>query len=128
MAKCDVSKGKLASNQERGEVVRNAFTLAAAALATCGVVSAPAGIASADTSAAATIAQLESQGYTVNVDRVGSGPIDKCTVTSVRNPNTQTQLIRVGGRGPNGQRELGESVLVPVIISQTVQVSLYCAR
>jgi hypothetical protein len=100
--------------------MRMALILAAAALAT-GVSAAPASIASADNGAQATISQLEAQGYTVNIDRIGSAPLDKCVVTSVRNPNTNTQLVRVGGRGP------GPSVLVPVIISRTVQVSLDCS-
>ena len=90
----------------------------AAAAATGGVILAPAGIASADNSAQATINQLESQGYTVNVDRVGSGPLNSCQVTSVRNPNTSVYWIRTGQR---------PSVLLPVVQSRTVQVSLYCA-
>jgi hypothetical protein len=101
--------------------MRMALTLAAAGMAAFGALVAPAGVASADSSAQNTISQLESQGYTVNIDRVGSGPLNECTVTSVRNPNTITQFVRVGGRGP------GPSVLVPVIVSRTVQVSLYCA-
>jgi len=99
--------------------MRAAFTLAAAAVT--GVLAAPAGLASADSSALSTITHWEQQGYTVNIDRVGSGPLDSCVVTSVRNPNTITQLIRENTRGP------GPSFLVPVIISRTVQVSLYCA-
>jgi hypothetical protein len=101
--------------------MRTALTLAAAAVATCGLAAAPAGFAAAD-SALATIGSLEAQGYTVNIDRVGSGPLDKCIVTSVRNPNTITRLVRVGG-----SREGDRSFLVPVIVSKTVQVSLYCA-
>lgn len=96
------------------------LTLTAGALASCGVVVTPAGFAAAD-SAQATINQLQSQGYTVNIDKVGSGPLDKCVVTSVRNPNTQSYFVRTGGRGG------GPSYLVPVITSKTVQVSLYCA-
>ena len=100
--------------------MRKPLTLAAAAVATCGVVAAPAGFASAN-SAQDTINQLQSQGYTVNIDRVGSGPIENCVVTSVRNPNTITRLERIGGRGP------GPSTLVPIIVSKTIQVSLFCA-
>ena len=95
------------------------LTLAATAVATAaGLASVlgPAGTASADQSPEQTISQLESQGYTVNIDRVGSG--SKCVVTSVRNPNTNSYWIREGSH---------PSVLVPVIISRTVQVSLYCA-
>jgi hypothetical protein len=103
-----------------GGVVRMALTLAAATAAACGVVLAPAGAASADQSAQETIGQLESQGYQVNIDRVGSGPLNTCVVTSVRNPYTNTQWIRVGG----GRNQ--EGVLVPFVVSRTVQVSLYC--
>lgn len=99
--------------------MRKALVLAAAAVATCGVLAAPAGSAAADNGALQTIAQWEADGYQVNIDRVGSGPIEDCIVTSVRNPNTITQLIRVD----RGRRD---DVLVPVIISRTVQVSLYC--
>jgi hypothetical protein len=100
--------------------MRAALILAAAAAVT-GVLAAPAALASGDSDAQSVITHWEQQGYTVNIDRVGTGPLDKCVVTSVRNPNTQTQLIRENSRGP------GPSFLVPVIISRTVQVSLYCA-
>lgn len=72
----------------------------------------------ADTGAAGTIAQLQSQGYTVNIDRVGSGPLSACTVTDVRNPNTITRTIR----GPQS----GHGQLVTITVSKTVQVSLHC--
>jgi hypothetical protein len=110
--------------------MRAAFTLAAAA-AVMGALAAPAGSASGapngsgsgdpNGSVQNTINYWEQQGYTVNIDRVGSGPLNSCVVTSVRNPNTITQLYRENGRGP------GPSFLVPVIISRTVQVSLFCA-
>ena len=101
--------------------MRKALTLAAAAVATCGVLAAPAGLASADSDAQSTINYWENQGYQVNIDRVGSGPINECVVTGVRNPQTITRLVRVNGRGP------GRSVLVPVIVSKTISVSLNCA-
>jgi hypothetical protein len=101
--------------------VRAALTLAAAALATGLAVAAPAGFASADDSALNTINYWEQQGYQVNIDRVGSGPLNECVVTSVRNPNTITRLVRVGGLHDDAP-----SYLVPVIVSRTVQVSLYC--
>jgi hypothetical protein len=105
--------------------MRMALTLAAAALGAGGILTAPAGTASAQTSAADTISQLESQGYTVNIDRVGSAPLDRCVVTSVRNPNTLTQTIRENDRtGPDGRNH---SDLVTIVVSRTVQVSLYCA-
>jgi hypothetical protein len=104
--------------------MRMALTLAATALAVCGAL-ATAATASAKGNAAATIDQWEANGYQVNIDRVGSGPLSACVVTSVRNPNTITQLVRIdrGGRGPDGR---GSSVLVPVVVNRTVQVSLDC--
>lgn len=103
--------------------MHTALTLAATLAATAGVLAAPAGLASAD-SAQGTITYWQQQGYQVNIDRVGSGPLEDCVVTSVRNPNTITRLVRVGGKGP-GPRP---SILVPVIVSRTVQVSLDCSR
>jgi len=47
-----------------------------------------------DRGAVGTIGDLQNQRYTVNIDRVGSGPLDQCTVTSVRNPNTATRAVR----------------------------------
>ncbi|MGE5693687.1 MAG: hypothetical protein ACM4D3_00140 [Candidatus Sericytochromatia bacterium] len=102
--------------------MRAALTLAAAATAMGVVAAAPAGVAAADNSAQNTINYWEQQGYQVNIDRVGSGPINECVVTSVRNPNTITRLVRVGGKHD------GPSYLVPVIVSRTVQVSLDCSR
>lgn len=101
--------------------MQKALTLATAALTAGGVMAAPAGFASAD-SPLETIGLLEAEGYTVIIDRVGSGLIEDCVVISVRNPNTITRFVRVGGRG--GGR--GDSVLVPVIVSKTIQVSLDC--
>ena len=99
--------------------MRTALTLATAAAA---VLAAPAGLASADQGALNTITYWQQQGYQVNIDRVGSGPLQSCVVTSVRNPNTQTQLVRVGGRDNR------PTFLVPVITSRTVQLSLLCAN
>ena len=87
-----------------------------------GVLGAPAGSASADQGALNTITYWQQQGYQVNLDRVGSGPLQSCVVTSVRNPNTQSYLVRVGGRDDR------PTFLVPVILSRTVQVSLNCAN
>ena len=97
--------------------------LAAMTLAACGVIAAPAGIASAGQSAQDTINQLESQGYTVTIDRIGSGPLSACTVTDVRNPQTVSQLLPAYGPvNRNG------SFLIPVIQSKTISVSLDCTR
>jgi hypothetical protein len=100
--------------------MRSPLALVAAAAALGGALLAPAGLASADDSAQNTINYWENQGYKVNIDRVGSAPIQQCVVTGVRNPNTITRLVRVNGNGP------GRSYLVPVIVSKTVNVSLNC--
>ncbi len=86
----------------------------------------PAAPAHADQTAADTIAQLESQGYHVNVDRVGTRPLDECVVTSVRNPQTQTTFIRdyYGPRDEHGNRK---SRLVEVVTGRSISVSLDCS-
>jgi hypothetical protein len=68
-----------------------------------------------DTGAKATISQLQSEGYTVRIDRVGTGPLDRCSVTDIRNPNTINQWDRDGGH------------VTTVLISKTIEVSLDCA-
>ena len=65
---------------------------------------------------------MGSPGYQVNMSRVGSGPIENCVVRRVRNPNTITQTVRTGEPIDDTP-----STLVPIIISRTVQISLYCA-
>ena len=68
-------------------------------------------------SAQDTIALLQSQGYTVKIDRVGSGPLSACKVTDVRNPQTFTRTNRTG---------TGAGDLVTIIVSKTISVSLDC--
>ena len=72
-------------------------------------------------SAIVTIGQLEAEGFHVNVDRVGSAPLDQCVVTSVRNPQEQTRLIRVDGPGNRDQ-------VIRVVVRRTITVSLDCSR
>ncbi len=100
-------------------------TLATSVASVCGSVAAPA-VAHADQSAQETIAQLESEGYTVNVDRVGSGRIEDCVVTSVRNPQDQTRTIRdyYGRRDENGNRKYR---IVEIVVSRSISVSLDCS-
>ena len=100
------------------------LTLIALAAAACGLILAPAGLASAADSAAVTIGVLEAQGFDVKVDRVGSAPLEDCVVTSVRNPSERTEIVPViGGRNRNRDRDF-----VPVIVARTVSVSLDCSR
>ena len=71
----------------------------------------------ADTGATDTIAELEKQGYNVQVDRVGSGAFSACKVTNVRNPMTTTRTDR-SSPGANG--------LETITINKTINVSLDC--
>ena len=69
--------------------MRKMWTLAAAAAGVCAAIAVPAGIASAEKrSAQATISRLQDEGYTVNIDRIGTAPMSECVVTNVRNPQS----------------------------------------
>jgi hypothetical protein len=100
------------------------YAILAAVAAACGVLAGPAGTAWADESAQDTIARLQKEGYSVNVDKIGTGPMSSCVVTSVRNPQTVTQWMPYVGPG------LGDNstFLVPVVTSQTISVSLNCSQ
>lgn len=104
--------------------MRKAWALAAV-VAACGAMAGPVGTASADDSAQTTISQLQQQGYTVNIDRVGTAPIEQCVVTSVRNPQTITRWLPYTGPG-RGKYEGSGGFLIPVVTSQTISVSLDC--
>jgi hypothetical protein len=82
---------------------------------------APAGLAAADT-AQETINRLQSEGYVVTIDKLGTAPMDECSVTSVRNPQQTTQLVP--WVGPGLGRNNG-SILLPQT-SRTISVSLDC--
>lgn len=108
--------------------MRPSSTLASFAMSVavmCSVILAPAGPAGAVTNAASTIAGLEGQGYDVNIDRIGSGPMDECVVTSVRNPHTITRVIKdyYGPRDKNGKRRYR---LITIIVRKTINLSLDC--
>jgi hypothetical protein len=97
------------------------LTLIGLAAAACGLILAPAGIASAE-SAAVTIGELEAQGFDVKIDRFGSAPLSECEVTNVRNPRERTELVPVIGGRDRG------SDFVPVVVDRTVTVTLDCSR
>ena len=84
---------------------------------------APAAFASADT-AQETINRLQSEGYVVTVDKLGTGPMSECMVTSVRNPQQTTQLVPFVGPGLGRNNN---SILLPQT-SKTITVSLDCSR
>ncbi|MGV9800303.1 hypothetical protein ACWDTP_19875 [Mycobacterium sp. NPDC003449] len=104
--------------------MRGKWALVGMAAAVCGVIGAPAGLASAEETAQQVISRLQSEGYTVHIDKVGTAPLDQCTVTSVRNPQKFTQWVPYTGPGRGGD----DRALVQVVTSQTVSVSLNCQR
>lgn len=103
--------------------MRTNWTLAAVAAAVFGVIAAPAGLASAEESAQEVISRLQDEGYTVNIDRVGSGPMSDCVVTNVRNPQQVTQWVPYIGPGRDG-----DNALVLQVIAQSISVTLDCSR
>jgi hypothetical protein len=105
--------------------MRPSLILATFATSVAAALLGPVATAHAAESAQETIAGLQASGYTVNVDRVGSRPIDECVVTGVRNPQTVTRYVReYDGRGPDGRADYD---LVPVITSKSISVSLNCS-
>ncbi|MFV9633130.1 hypothetical protein ABQF33_19405 [Mycolicibacterium sp. XJ2] len=96
----------------------------AATAAAAGAILVTAGVAAAQPvqpgDAPRTIAELEDQGYDVVIDRVGSGPINECIVTSVRNPQEVTQTFAVG-KGEDRE-------FITVVVSRSITVSLNCSR
>jgi hypothetical protein len=103
--------------------MRKELMLAAVVAGVCGAVAAPAVVASAEETAQQVISRLQSEGYTVNIDRVGTAPLDQCVVTNIRNPQQVTQWVPYNGPGRGGDR-----VLVQVVTSQSISVTLNCSR
>jgi len=108
--------------------MRKNWTLAATAAGVCAALAVPAGLASADEpggeSAQATISRLQDEGYTVNIDRIGTAPMSECVVTNVRNPNQVTQWVPYIGPGGNNH----DRALVLDVVSQSISVTLDCTR
>ena len=104
--------------------MRKKWTLAAAMVGACAAMTVPAGIASAEEDAQATISRLKDEGYTVNIDRTGSAPLSQCVVTNVRNPKQVTQWVPYVGPGNNGN----DRALVLQVMSQSISVTLDCNR
>ncbi len=105
--------------------MRTKWMLAAVVAGVCGAIAAPAGLASAEESPGQLISRLQGEGYTVNIDRVGTAPLDQCTVTNVRNPQQVTQWVPY--TGPGRGRD-GDRALVQVVTSQSISVTLDCSR
>jgi hypothetical protein len=75
-----------------GLTTRAAGALASAAL---GLSSTANAAPSALSSAKSTVSQLKSQGYHVVVNRVGTAPLDQCTIRAVR-PGPKVLAHRLG--------------------------------
>jgi hypothetical protein len=105
--------------------MRKNWTLAAGIVGICAAMAVPAGVASAEEDAQATIKRLQDEGYTVNIDRTGSAPLSECVVTNVRNPKQVTQWVPYIGPGRNGS---GDRALVLDVVSQSISVTLDCNR
>ncbi len=103
--------------------MRKKWALAAAVAGACAAMAVPAGIASAEEDAQATIKRLQDEGYTVNIDRTGSAPLSQCVVTNVRNPKQVTQWVPYVGPGNGNDR-----ALVLQVVSQSISVTLDCNR
>jgi hypothetical protein len=89
--------------------------LAAAALGLAGTANAaPSGPSSVD----ATVSQLKAQGYQVIVNRVGTAPLDRCTVNAVRPGQTYS-------RTDSGVPGAGNDVITTVT-NKTVYVDVRC--
>jgi hypothetical protein len=105
--------------------MRTQRMLAAAVAGICLTVAGPAAMSAADDkrSAQEVINQLQSEGYTVNIDRIGTAPTSECVVTNVRNPKQVTQWVPYVGPGARD-----EHVLVQKVVSQSISVTLDCSR
>ncbi|MDY6995959.1 MAG: hypothetical protein SW019_05150 [Actinomycetota bacterium] len=68
-------------------------------------------------SAATTIASLEAQGFDVRTTRIGSAPLEECSVTNVRNQGRSAQLI------PFDDDDINVFTVIP---KPKVTVSLNC--
>jgi hypothetical protein len=97
--------------------------LTAMAVSVCAAVATQPGLASAEESAQDVINRLQSEGYTVNIDRIGTAPLSECAVTNVRNPKQITQWVPYIGPGARDDR-----VLVLDVVSQSISVTLDCSR
>jgi hypothetical protein len=92
------------------------LTSAAIAAVACGTLAVPATVASAADSAAQTIALLKAEGFDVNVNRIGSAPLDQCVVTDIGNAIERKEFVR---RGDD---------LVQVVAERNITVTVNCSH
>lgn len=74
----------------------------------------------ADTGATGIIGDLQKQGFSVTIDRIGARALPECRVTGVRNPVTVTQIVD----DPVGPHSA--TPLKTITLSKTISVSLDC--
>lgn len=97
----------------KGQTMRITSATAAVAMVACGLLC-PA-VAAAD-SAQDAITDLRRQGYNVVIDRVGTGPLENCVVTDIRNPTRINRMrIALEREDPTPKRQI-------------ITVSLDCSR
>ena len=92
-----------------------AGTLASAAL---GLSSTANAAPSALSSAESTVSQLKSQGYHVVVNRVGTAPLDQCTIQAVRPGQTYS---RTDSGVPGSHNDV-----ITTVTNKTVYVDVAC--
>jgi hypothetical protein len=95
-------------------------TLAAGALsaAALGLAGAANAAPSGPSTVQATVSQLQSQGYQVIVNRVGTAPLDQCTISGVRPGQTYSRTDSgVPGAG---------SAIVTTVTNKSVYVDVTC--
>lgn len=61
-----------------------------------------------------TISDLQAQGYTVIVNRIGNAPLDQATVVAVRHGQTYTQTDSLGDDDDVSTRLIHQTVYVDV--------------
>lgn len=102
--------------------MKTAVRLSTAALGVGALMALVPGTALAD-DAQSVINQYQSQGYQVIVDRSGSGPMNKCTVSGIRNGQDVYRTEYQRTWMPNGK---WLSLPVRVLDHKLVYVSLNC--
>lgn len=95
-----------------------AFVASVAAVG--GVLAIPAGAAGADNkSAQEVIADLQQQGYSVSIDRVGAASMAKCVVTNVRTSQGPPNWVPIFN---------DDDDYYPFIVTPKASVTLDCTR
>lgn len=84
-----------------------------------GLLVGPAGSAAADRSAQEVIADLQQQGYSVSIDRLGSGSMNNCVVTNVRRSQGPPNWVPIFN---------DDDDYYPFVVTPTASVTLDCSR